>query len=95
MVDVIDVDVVDVVEVLFSKTVAIFFRIFLKSPSEFRMKFFSFDTSPFSSGFVLPKLSSELEVVVVVLVKVLIVDVLVGFSSVDEGMPFVLLLLLL
>ena len=51
VVDVLDIGVGDVVEDLFSKTVAIFVKIFLKSPSEFRMKFFSFDNSPFSGGF--------------------------------------------
>ena len=90
------VDVVEDAEVLFSKTVAIFFRIFLKSPLEFWMKFFSFDHSSFLGGSVLPLCLSVLEVVVLVVVEVLIVDVFVCFSSVDEGMSlFVLLLLLL
>jgi len=89
------VDVVEDAKVLFSKTLAIFVRIFLKSPSEFRIKFFSFDNSSFSGGFVLPSYLSVLEVVVLVVVEVLIVDVFVGFSSVDEGMSLFVLLLLL
>ena len=89
------VDVVEDAGVLFSKTFAIFVRIFLKSPSEFRMKFFSFDNSPFSGGFVLPSYLSVLEVVLLVVVEVLMVDVFVGFSSVNEGMPLFALLLFL
>ena len=80
---------------MFSKTVAIFVRIFLKSPLEFWMKFFSFDNSSFLGGSVLPSYLSVLEVVVLVVVEVLIVDVFVAFSSVDEGMSLFVLLQLL
>lgn len=87
------VDVVEDAEVLFSKTVAIFVRIFLKSPLELLMKFFSFDHSSLSVGSVLPLYGSVL--VLLVVVEVLIVDVFVVFSSVDEGMLLFVLLLLL
>ena len=89
--------VVEDAEVLSSKTVAIFVRIFLRSPLELWMKFFSFDHSSFLGGFVLPLCRSVLEVVVLVAVVVLvvlvvlIVDLFVAFSSVPL---FVLLLLL-
>ena len=89
------VDVVEDAEVLFSKTVAIFVRIFLKSPLELLMKFFSFDHSSLSVGSVLPLYGSVLEVVLLVVVEVLIVDVFVVFSNVDEGMLLFVLLLLL
>ena len=89
------VDIVDDAEVLFCKTVAILVRIFFKSPLELRMKFFSFDNSSFSGGFVLSLYFSALEVVVLVEVEVLMVDVFVAFSSVDEGMSLYVLLLLL
>ena len=83
--------VVEDAEVLSSKTVAIFVRIFLRSPLELWMKFFSLDHSSFSGGFVLPLCGSVLEVVVLVVLVVLIVDIFVAFSSVPL---FVLLLLL-
>ena len=89
------VDIVDDAEVLFCKTVAILVRIFVKSPLELRMKFFSFDNSSFSGGFVLSLYFSALKVVVLVEVEVLMVDVFVAFSSVDEGMLLFVLVLLL
>ena len=89
------VDVVDDEEVLFFKTVAILVRIFFKSPLELRMKFFSFDNSSFSGGFVLALYLFVLEVVVLVVVEVLIVEVVVAFSIVDAGMSLFVLVLLL
>ena len=86
------VDVIEDAEVLFSKTVAIFVRIFFKSPLEFRMKFFSFDNSSLSGGFVFALYVSVLEVVVLVVVEVLMVDVFVAFSIVDRGMSLFVLL---
>ena len=83
-------DVVEDAEVFFFKVVAIFVRIFLKSASELRIKFFRFDNSS-SGGFVLPLYLSVFEAVVKVAVEVLIVVVFVGFSRVDEGMLALLL----
>ena len=85
-------DVVEDAEAFFFKVVAIFVRIFLKSASELRIKFFRFDNSS-SGGFVLPLYLSVFEAVVKVAVEVLIVVVFVGFSRVDEGMLTLLLLL--
>ena len=58
--------------VLFPKTVAIFVRIFLKSPSELRMKFFNLDNSS-SGAFLLSFDFAE---------ELLVVLVCIGFSVV-------------
>ena len=58
--------------VLFPKTVAIFVRIFLKSPSELRMKFFNLDNSS-SGAFLLSFDFAE---------ELLVVLVSIGFSVV-------------
>ena len=92
VVELLVLDVVEDAEAFSFNVVAIFVRIFLKSASELRIKFFRFDNSS-SGGFVLPLYLSVFEAVVKVAVEVLIVVVFVGFSRVDEGMLTLLLLL--